>query len=336
MHYPKSDAEWLALRHKFVSSTESAALFGLGSYQTPYELGLSKQEKEPPASLLDSNERAKWGKRLQEAIAKGISEDYGVKVRRVTGYAEHPECRLGASFDYEIVGITKVPVPQEGGGEMEAPVADNSLQQMYRDLGPGVLEIKNVDRLIYMRQWGNEETGEIEAPPQFEIQVQHQLEAVRTRKWAAIGVLVGGNETLLVLRDYDPDFGVQIVSKVNAFWEDLGKGILPPITLPQDVEAIRRIYLASTPGKLYDGNQDTELSALCEAYDEAKDLAKTHEEARKSIGAKILMKIGDAEVAVTPGFKISASTVKETWVERYLRKGYRKMRITPVKQKGAE
>jgi predicted phage-related endonuclease len=327
MHYPKSDSDWLALRHKFVSSTESAALFGLGSYQTPYELGLSKQEKEPPASLLDSNERVRWGKRLQEAIAKGISEDYGVKVRRVTGYAEHPDCRLGASFDYEIVGITQMANPT-GEGMLEMPVKDPVLQQMYRDLGPGVLEIKNVDRLIYMRQWKSEDE-DIEAPPQFEIQVQHQLEAVRTRKWAAIGVLVGGNETLLVLREHDPDFGAQIVEKVNAFWSDLSKGVLPPITLPQDVEIIRRIYLASTPGKLYNGNQDTELAELCAQYDEAKDLAKTHEDARKSIGAKILMKIGDAERATAPGFTISAGTVSETWVERYLRKPYRNMRITP-------
>jgi predicted phage-related endonuclease len=331
MMYPKSDAEWLALRHEYVSSTESAALFGLGSYQTPYELALQKREKEPPASLLEGNERVRWGKRLQEAIAKGISDDYGVKVRRVSGYATHPDCRIGASFDYEVVGIKQEPNPA-GEGMVEAPAANPLLQQMYRDLGPGVLEIKNVDRLIFRNQW-EAEGGQLEAPPQFEIQVQHQLEAVQTRKWAAIGVLVGGNEALLVVRDRDPEFGARIVEKVNTFWTNLGRGILPPVTLPQDIEAIRHLYLASKPGKIYDGNQDHELAALCVEYGEAAALAKGYEESRKSVGARILMKIGDAERAVTPGFSISAGTTPETWVERYLRKAYRNMRITAVKEK---
>jgi predicted phage-related endonuclease len=325
MHYPKTEAEWLALRHQYISSTESAPLFGLGSYQTPYELGISKQAKEPPASL-DSNERVRWGKRLQEAIAKGISEEYGVRVRRVTGYAVHPECRLGASFDYEIVGITK------GEDGQELKVEDPMLQQMYRDLGPGVLEIKNVDRLIFKREWKKED-GELEAPPQFEIQVQHQLEAIQTRTWAAIGVLVGGNEAILVLRERDEDFGAAIRAKVDAFWADLAQGKLPPITLPQDVEIIRRIYLSSSAGKVYDGSADEELKQLCTHYNETAALAKMYEESRKTLGAKILMKIGDAERATAAGFSIAAGTVPETWVERYLRKAYRNVRVTALKPK---
>ena len=289
MHYPKSEPEWLALRHQFISSTESAALFGLGSYQTPYELGISKQSKDPPPQF-DETERMRWGKRTQEAIAKGISEDYGVKVRRVTGYAVHPESKLGASFDYEIVGVRTEP---DG---TEVKVADPMLQQMYRDLGPGVLEIKNVDRLVFRKDWSKED-GELEAPPQIEIQVQHQLEAIQTRKWSVIGVLVGGKEAILVVRDYDPEFGAQIRAKVDAFWADLAKGVLPPVTLPQDIEIIRKIYLSASPGKLYNGNEDKELANLCAFYQEQAELAKMYEASRKTTGAKIILKIGDAERA---------------------------------------
>ena len=325
MHYPKTEAEWLKLRHSCISSTESAALMGLGSYQTPFEIGLDKQRAEPPPSI-EQNERVKWGKRLQHTIAKGISEDFGVKVRRVTGYAMREDCRLGASFDYEICGILQ----DEQGNEI---IAENqTLQMMYRDLGPGVLEIKNVDYYIFRQQWKKDEEGEeLEAPPQFEIQVQHQLEAIGTRKWAVIGVLIGGNDTQIVIREYDPEFGAEIRRVVDKFWADLGNGVLPPVTLPADVEVLRRIYLSSTPGKVYNGAEDEELALLCREYDSAKDLAKTYEEARKAVAVKILQKIGDSELATAPGFKISATTVPSTWVERFEKKAFRMLRITKLK-----
>lgn len=334
MHYPKTEAEWLALRHQNISSTESAALFGLGSYQTPFELGISKQAKDPPEGLIE-NERMKWGKRLQEAIAKGLSDDYGVKIRRVTGYAVHENCRIGASFDYEIVGIKT----DEAGHELK--VEDISLQQMYRDLGPGVLEIKNVDRLEFIQNWkkikddnlGAEQSFELEAPPQFEVQVQHQLEAIGTRKWSTIGVLVGGNQTYLVLREHDPEFGAKIRYKAHEFWANLKEGKLPPVLLPQDVEIIRKIYLSSAKGKVYAGNEDIELAALAKAYNEAKELRDVHENARKSIAARILMRIQDHEAAVCPGYRIMAGTVSETVIPEHTRKAYRMMRITEVKAK---
>lgn len=327
MHYPKDKTEWLALRHQYVSSTESAALFGLSAYCTPYELGVQKQKKEPPTDdAWTDNARMVWGTRLQEAIARGISVDYGVKIRRVRGYATHPGCRLGASFDYEIVGVYE---PTDERGTVE--VKDKSLQEMYQELGPGVLEIKNVDWLVYKKEWKKEE-GEIEAPPHIEIQVQHQLEAIG-RKWSAIGVLIGGNDTLLILRDHDAQFGEMIRNKINLFFDNLGKGILPPVTLPHDVEIIRKIYLSSSPGKIYNGMEDIELRALCEQYKHAAGSEAKFEEARKSLGAKILMRIGDAELATTVGYRLSAGTVSETVVKSFTKAAYRNLRITALKQK---
>lgn len=325
MHYPKSDAEWLILRHDVISSTESAALFGVGSYATPFEIAVEKKSPVVTESL-DIGERPKWGKRLEDAIAKGISEDFGVKVRRANGYAIHDSCKLGASFDYEIIGISK----DESDSEVVVP--DNVLQQMYRDCGPGILEIKNVDRLIFRREWKTED-GTLEAPPQFEIQVQHQLEAINTRKWSCIGVLIGGNETQILIRERDEDFGKLICQKVNAFWKLLADGGMPPVTLPADVDVIRKIYLGSSPGKIFDGATDTVLAELCRAFDESRDVATAAEQSKKSIMAKILMRIGDAEKALAPGFRISAGTVGATWIERYERKAYRSLRITKLAEK---
>ena len=40
--FPKSREEWLDIRKSHISSTESAALFGLSKYATAFELAVQK------------------------------------------------------------------------------------------------------------------------------------------------------------------------------------------------------------------------------------------------------------------------------------------------------
>lgn len=325
MYHPVNEAEWLALRHNYISSTESAALLGLGDYQTPYEIGLEKQSKEPPAGF-EARDRVLWGKRMQEVIAKGISDDYGVKVRRVNGYAVHPTCKLGASFDYEIVGCKTA-----DNGEIVA-VEDTTLQEMYKEKGAGVLEIKAVDGLIFRKRWITEDK-EIEAPPQIEIQLQHQLEAIQTREWGALGVLAGGNSPHVVVRDRERDFGARIVETVDHFWLELAAGRLPPVTLPADIEIIRQLYVGTTAGKIYmpaDEEQATEIAKLCSEYKANAEHAKLYEEARKTCGARLLQIIQECEFTNVPGFTIKTSTVSETVVKAFKRGAFRKLTITAL------
>jgi putative phage-type endonuclease len=319
MLFPKTEKEWLELRHLYVSSTESAALFGLSPYSTAYELAVSKKE---PLKEFAPNERMAWGLRLQEAIAKGISEDYGVKVRRVRGYSVNPNCNMGASFDYEIVGLLENYCTETN---------DPMLRQMYKDLGPGILEIKNVDYYIFKQQWKTED-GQLEAPAHIEIQVQHQLHCIE-RRWGVMGVLVGGNDTQLVLRERDEEVGASIERKVGDFWASLGRGEMPPVKLPEDVEIIRRLYMGSTPGKVMDSQGDDEIKEMCKNYREAMECRDAHENARKSIGARLLMKIGDAEKVLVDGYGISAGTVGETVIESYTRKSYRNLTVREKKVK---
>ena len=103
IHYPKTREEWLALRHKYVSSTESAGLKGLSPYITAFELFHDKAQKEPTS--FESSERMEWGTRLEETIAKGIAEKYGIKVRKLNAYVSRDGTGMGSSFDFEIVGV---------------------------------------------------------------------------------------------------------------------------------------------------------------------------------------------------------------------------------------
>lgn len=320
LHYPQDRNDWLALRHKYISSTESSALFGLSPYTTPFELAVVKKNLVPPPDL--SNERTDWGLRLQRSIAKGIADRYGVKVKALNAYATYYQnsCGMGASFDYDIVGLAE--------GEFEP----NDLRERYTMLGAGILEVKNVDWLVF-KQW--QVDGTIEAPPHIEIQVQHQLACI-DRMWAAIGVLVGGNQLELLIRERDQKVINTLADKCARFWHDLNKGIMPDPDLPADAKIIAQIYNYAEPGKVVDRQNDPELSAMVAEYHAAMRAEKDAVAAKDAAKAKILMCIADAESVLVEGFKINTSMVAETPIAAYTRKGYRNFRVTKVKGKDSE
>lgn len=315
---PPSDAIWKGLRKHDITSTESAALFGMSSRLTRLELYHRKREKQ--IVEIDDNDRMLWGRRLQDIIAIGIAEDNGVKVRRFNKYIRLVESRMGSSFDFEIIGLAE---PWDG--------PDTVLRQMYREHGTGNFEVKCVDYLIFRDQWLTKDDGSIEAPPHIEIQVQHQLH-VSGRLWSAIGVLVSGHTPKILARLRYVDVGQALENRVVELFEMVNAGTPPEPTFPQDAKVICRLYGYADPGKVYDGRTDVDLTALCESYTEAQKRYKHAEEDKDVAKAKILMKIGDAERAILDGYSVSAGLVGPTSYT-VNKDGYRNCRIYSKKQK---
>lgn len=333
MEYPKTRDEWLALRHKHISSTEVAALFGLSPYLTAYELAVVKKQPshDNEFNLFEASERTEWGLVQQRAIAGRIAQKFGIKCRAISGYAIHSyqHCRMGSSFDYEIIGIADDEFPKDG---------DPILRDMYKKFGAGILEIKNVDALIFRDQWSEDDDGRREAPAHIEIQVQHQLACI-ARQWGAIGVLVGGNKLELLVRERDDAVNQAIAKKCEWFWNLLAKGGMPPVELPADAEIIGKLYRYAEPGKVLDvqADPDETISALCAAYKEAAARAAAAEDEKKTAKAQLLLVIGDAEKVLAKGFTISATSIADTEIAAYTRKGHRNVRINaakPPKEKG--
>lgn len=316
LYYPTDDAHWHRLRHKDITSTESAALFGLSPYSTAYELAVQKIEDAPPT--FGDNERMFWGRMHERTIARVIGAKYGVKVRKLSAYARHESAPMGASFDYEIVGIGATPTD------------DDILQRHYLEHGPGILECKNVDSFIFARQWKT--TDDEEAPAHIEIQVQHQLEVIG-RNWTVLAALVGGNRLDKLIRLRDREVGQAIRAKITKFWMDLAVGTMPPIELPEDADIICKLHGYADPGKLFDARGNQTIRELCEAYREAADRAKAADDDKKSAKARILMEIGEAETVIADGYSISAGMVSDAEIPAYIRKGYRNLRVTQKKGK---
>lgn len=294
---PTSDAHSHALRHGVITSTESAALFGLSPYCTAFELWHRKRAPEPP--VFESSERMEFGNLFESAIAKAASRKLGWVHEPFKEFAVDTTRRIGASFDYRLIDP---------------------------DGGKRILECKNVDGLQFMRGWEETEYG-LEAPAHIEMQVQHQLE-VTGYEMAHIAAVVGGNRLVILDRVRDRAVGAAIVERIAEFWRSVESGVAPEPNFAKDAAFIADLYHYAEPGKVIQGTDA--IREACVAYIEAAARAKEAQEVKDAEKARILTLIGDAERVMLDGFNVSAGIVSRG---EYVVKAttYRNLRITAKK-----
>lgn len=307
-----TEEAWLEARKQDVTSTESAALFGMSPYLTHFDLWHRKRTGVVPE--FKTNERMKWGNRLEAAIAHGIAEEEGWEIKPLKEYMRDPDARLGSSFDFVITNL----------GE------------------PVHLEIKNVDYLAFRDGWIEHDDGSIEAPEHIEMQVQHQM-AVSGFKRAYIGAFVAGNRYELIERERDEAVIAAIRHKVAEFWRTVDANEEPAAIMPGDAEAVIRLNQYAQPGKILDVGTDANIAALVFDYNHAAKQAADWEEDKNVCKAKLLEAIGDAEKVLLDGWTISASLQAETPATVITadmigktyggRKGFRNLRINARKPK---
>ncbi len=287
---PASEADWLQLRTKDVTSTEVSALFGCSPYLTKFELWHRK--KTGVIVEFQATERTEWGLALQDAIAVQAAKKQGWQIRRMTEYIRDTELRMGASFDFAIQP-------------------------------DGLLEIKNVDSLQYKNGW-LVNGDDIEAPPHIELQVQHQL-AVSGRAYAYIGALIGGNSLKLIRREPIPAVIAGIRQKVAEFWEIIDANEEPSPIYPDDTEAVIRLSQYAEPGKVIAGTE--EIALLAAQYKDCRESMKAREKQAETIKAEIMRLIGDAEKVKGEEYTISAGITGEAEIS-YTRKAFRNFKIS--------
>lgn len=309
---PQNHDDWLAMRRLDVTSTESAALFGLSPYMTHFELWHRKASGQEPEFKV--NDRMRWGNRLEAAIAHGIAEEQGWEIQPLKDYMRLAGLRIGSSFDFVITNL----------GE------------------PAHLEIKNVDFLAFREGWIEHDDGSIEAPEHIEIQVQHQM-LVSGYKRSFIGAFVAGNRGVVIERERDDQVIAAIRHRISEFWSTIASGQQPDPIMPDDAMAVIGLNQYAQPGKVLDASSDANIASLVRDY-KAAAKAEADAAADKDVAkARLLEAIGDAERVLLDGWTISASLQADTpptlitadMVGKTYggRKGFRNLRINPRKTK---
>lgn len=315
---------WLALRHDDVTSTQVSALFGCSPYMSEWELYQIK--KGTLEDTFQENDRTRWGKRLEAAIAHGVAEDLGLVIEPMKGYVRRPDVRMGSSFDFKIVGLA------------EGYKGDETYRDLFREHGAGIMEVKNVDGLQFRRTWVDGD--DFEAPPHIELQIQHQLE-VTGLAWAIGAPLIGGNTPKPFHRLYDPNIGKAIRENIADFWDKFDSGIEPNPDFSRDAAAINRLYINNN-GEEADMTDDNYLAELCQEYDEASQEYRDLQKKRDALKAEMLTLIGAYGKVKAAGYNINSGTVRDSpgtlvtpdMVGQYVggRKGYRMLRLSKAKQ----
>lgn len=286
---PESKDHWLRLREGNINSTESSILFDSNPYKSLYEYWHEKHAN--IVKPFEETIRTKMGTKLQAGIAEAIAEQEGWLIKPMNQYIYSEEHRLGSSFDYEIVGQDQI------------------------------LEIKNVDGLIYRNSWTPEEM-----PLQVEFQIQHQMLLSGYRK-CTVGVCVAGNDLRLYHRNYNSDVCQALLMKANEFWlmEEP-----PPPDYSRDFEFINGMFQTVEPGKVIESDQI--IDDIVAAYQSISEQIKDLETRKNQYKAQILNSIGQAEKVKSPFYTISCSVTPEAKME-FVRKSFRNFRITPKKVK---
>jgi putative phage-type endonuclease len=214
-----NDQHWHELRQKYIGASESAALFGLLPWKTPWQLFMEKSGK-LPAPDIDDVKHIKEGKHFEPAIASWAQEHFGITLQKARRYlVDDAVSGMGASLDYEQVG-TGERIPTE-------------LKWV----------VRSDDR------WEYEGDLIIEAPDYYLVQVQHQIACADASCGQLIAFINGGVRRAIYKRR--DGMIAAIRQNISKFWHDVAAGNEPPIDFQADADAVMR-YATALPSKRVD------------------------------------------------------------------------------------
>jgi putative phage-type endonuclease len=288
---PRDKQHWLELRSKNINSTEVSSLFGVNPYCTEFELW--HQKKTGNIVEIEENDRMFIGSGLETAIANMAAKKMGWLIQPMKDYFEHTNYKIGASFDFNITGVTGT-----------------------------VLEIKNVDYLIYRDKWIENSPEDIEAPPHIELQVQTQM-LVSGLSEAYLAVLVGGNDLKILHRKANKNVQDAILEAVEEFWK---RETAPKIDFQRDAEFVASLHNHAEPNTVMKDPSEV-IVDLVRAYKLNAEAEKEAQKQKRAIKAELLTLIGTYEKVKGDTFSISAGMRGPVEVAAHTREGFRDFRV---------
>lgn len=271
----KSREQWLELRKCNVGASEVAALFGCqpAYAMSHYTLWHVKRGDIPEPTV--DGERPAWGFRLEDAIAEAAAEKLGITSYRRSGYWRHKTVPgLGCTPDF---------------------ICEN---------GSRLLECKNVDWLVYRKQWDGE------PPKHILLQAQTQMACTGADIVDVCG-LVGGNDLKTFPIERRPKIVTAIEARILDFWESIANGKEPPIDdTVSTAETVQALFPHDNgDDALEDMRHDSELPNLCASLTHVSATRRDAQKEERRLKSLILAKMAHRRAGFCDGFTIRAVEV---------------------------
>lgn len=186
---------WLEARKQGIGGSEAAAVLGVNPYVSPLSLYCRKQGLMPET---EDNERMRWGRQLEQAIAEDYELETGRKLHDPGSFTIY----TSTEYPWMIATIDRMIV--------EADDQDDH----------GVLQIKTA-------RAGERDTWLEEIPLYVQVQVQHEM-IVTGKKWGAVAVFFGDYEHLYIDVALHQRFAEILIEQTQKFWERIQNEDAPP------------------------------------------------------------------------------------------------------------
>ncbi len=285
---------------KTISASQVAGLFNRSPYNTRWMLYQHFKKAMPLGEAGESGDRMDWGNRLEPAILRAVADELRLDVVPNRRYDVMPNLPLGCTRDADLVDPS---------------------------LGYGVVEVKNVDGLIYRQTWDEEH-----APPHIEIQHQAQLMVPHPvhglPAWGVIAVLVGGNELKILRRTHGKEMQKDIASETIKFFAEVGEGKEPdPLGTERELRGLTWLYPERVPGKIISRYDDEDSAVMVDEYEDIRQRRLELEKTEKALRVKILALGQDGEILNLPRYELTyrkrtraaMQTAEAVWTEFKIR-----------------
>lgn len=308
----RDEAHWHELRAKHIGGSDVAALFGLSSFSTRWQMWMEKSGK-LAAEDLSKNKVIQAGKHLESGIASWAAEIWGWNISKVEEYHTADDCEgMGATLDFALSSGVPLEIKWNSG---------------------------------FTGDWKYEGDTIVEAPEKYILQVQHQLACYGTDADHAWLVVLINNEPRRMKIPRHDGIIASIKQEVSEFWQSIRDGVEPDPDFNLDADAINRL-MDQTP--LTDVTLDDENAILFTKYIDAAATEKLAKEAKEAAKAELMLlakakmdgantalekaivRCGDHKMSITTVAPNFGTKITEDMVGTVIntRKGYQRVSIS--------
>jgi len=269
-------SDWLERRRHYLNASDIACVFGLHDYKTLARLtaemrGL-ESDVDPDSPLI------RRGNALEDDAMDEVQKLHPTwRISRCEHQYVDPVARIACTPDFLVID----------------PARD----------GVGSLQIKTVAQPVFKRKWPDG------TPPLgYLLQLATEMMLIPDCTWGALGALIIGDftfEARVFPVERNRKAELRLRTAAAAFWLKFDAGDQPVIDFERDGDLIALMFPNETPGKVIDLSTDNAIGDLLERRQILKDTEKDVQKRLKAAEDEIKAKIGDAEGALVPGWRVT-------------------------------